>query len=406
MSKIPCELVQDLLPNYIEKLTGEKSTELIRAHLETCENCRKVYRTMAGEEDSEAKDTPPDDRQKAEKKEIDFLKKNRRRNRMIAAGSILGGLLLTAGILLAWIFLIGSNSDGTLIYCDVQVDGQHITAKGSVIDSILVVRKIRFREQDGVVTMTPVVVWASVFHPGGFREEYDAKGEIREVRMGNKVLWERKEPGKFSSRLSGEILKSYEEWDQKSEEEQMLSSTLPYYITKSFETWEEAEEYLGLPMENPFENAGEFEKMNYSGADVIMPGEDALMHVSVSFMGARDGEILWLGITAGYRTEKVRVVYLSEPLGRREEKPLVYNSEAWLQFDAVIPAGVQVSSGEGSASGADGSLSVSVRSVTERYIAEDILYTRDGNHYSVKLTSFSGEEALDRAEAAVKQRIE
>ena len=149
MSKIPCELVQDLLPNYIEKLTGEKSTELIRAHLETCENCRKVYRTMAGEEDSEAKDTPPDDRQKAEKKEIDFLKKNRRRNRMIAAGSILGGLLLTAGILLAWIFLIGSKSDGTLIYCDVQVDGQHI--QWTMEDAITLADDLR--RHDGIANL-------------------------------------------------------------------------------------------------------------------------------------------------------------------------------------------------------------------------------------------------------------
>ena len=43
---LECEIVRDLLPNYIEKLTSEKTSKFIKEHLETCEECRKIYESM------------------------------------------------------------------------------------------------------------------------------------------------------------------------------------------------------------------------------------------------------------------------------------------------------------------------------------------------------------------------
>ncbi len=405
MSKIPCELVQDLLPNYIENLTGEKSTELIKAHLETCEDCRKVYRSMTGEEeaaglDESSKKVVP------ERKEIDFLKKNRRRNRRIVIACILGGLLLTAGLLYAWFFLIGQKSESSFIYCDVEVEGQHISVSGWVADSISVIRKIRFKEKDGVVTMTPVTVWASAFHRGSFSAEYDAKEKIREVRMNHRVLWRSADTISISSRLSEEILKTYEAWDEKSEMEKMLSSTLPGSLMKAFGTWKDAEAYLGCSVQNLFEDAEGFEIMNYAGTNVVLPESSQLEHALISFAGSREGEILYLGMTAGYQTEGVRVVYQAEPFGRREESGLVYDEKAGLHASNEIPGGVQVSANQSASFEEKGVYTVSSRYSTDIFIAEDILYTMDGIDYSVRLTSLNGEEALDRAEAAVKQRIE
>ena len=318
---------------------------------------------------------------------------------------ILGGLILTAALLYAWVFLIGQKTESPFVYCDVQVEGQHITAKGWAADSISVVRKIRFKEEDGVVTMTPVIVWASVFHPGEFWQEYDAKGEIREVRMNGRVLWRKTDVSDVSARLSEDVLENYREWDQKSEAAQMLSSTRPGLITKYFESWEEAEEYLGYQFDNPFEGAKGYGIMNTAGADIIMPQSNVLEHVSVSFAGNRNGEILWLCVTSGYQTKGVRVVYNIEPFGRREEMSLSYD-ENGLVYDGVVPIGVQVSEDPATSSDAEVVGCKTIRSSTERYTAEDILYRRSGISYSVRLVSFDGEEALDEAEASVLERID
>ena len=41
-----CRIVQDLLPNYIEKLTSEETNTFIEEHLTECEDCKKIYETM------------------------------------------------------------------------------------------------------------------------------------------------------------------------------------------------------------------------------------------------------------------------------------------------------------------------------------------------------------------------
>lgn len=46
MSKINCETTTDLLPLYVEALTSESSNELVREHLEECDECRQREQTM------------------------------------------------------------------------------------------------------------------------------------------------------------------------------------------------------------------------------------------------------------------------------------------------------------------------------------------------------------------------
>ena len=41
-----CKIVQDLLPNYIENLTSEKTNIFIEEHLKECEECRNILENM------------------------------------------------------------------------------------------------------------------------------------------------------------------------------------------------------------------------------------------------------------------------------------------------------------------------------------------------------------------------
>lgn len=47
--KIPCNIVQDLLPNYIEELCSEETNKQMGEHLAECEVCDTKYKEMKGE---------------------------------------------------------------------------------------------------------------------------------------------------------------------------------------------------------------------------------------------------------------------------------------------------------------------------------------------------------------------
>lgn len=48
-----CKLVQDLLPNYIEKITTQETNEFVEKHLNDCEVCKKIYLNMTSDIEKE-----------------------------------------------------------------------------------------------------------------------------------------------------------------------------------------------------------------------------------------------------------------------------------------------------------------------------------------------------------------
>ena len=47
MSKIPCEMIQDLLPSYIDELTSEVTNREVESHVSECGQCKKVLDEMS-----------------------------------------------------------------------------------------------------------------------------------------------------------------------------------------------------------------------------------------------------------------------------------------------------------------------------------------------------------------------
>ncbi len=62
-----CKIIQDLLPNYIEKLTNEETNHFIEEHLKECDECKKVLDNMKKE--LEVNNSKKDDR------EVKYIKK-------------------------------------------------------------------------------------------------------------------------------------------------------------------------------------------------------------------------------------------------------------------------------------------------------------------------------------------
>lgn len=70
-NKISCAVIKDLLPTYLDELTSEESNQMIEAHINECDECRTTLENMRAPEIDEKQI-------EIEKKEIDFLKKNRK----------------------------------------------------------------------------------------------------------------------------------------------------------------------------------------------------------------------------------------------------------------------------------------------------------------------------------------
>ena len=72
-SKLPCDVVTDLLPSYVDGLTNETTSSYIKEHLSECSECNNKYKSMMG------MDITPETSDE-EEKEIDFLKKQKKNN--------------------------------------------------------------------------------------------------------------------------------------------------------------------------------------------------------------------------------------------------------------------------------------------------------------------------------------
>lgn len=51
--KITCDVIQDLMPSYIDGILSEDSRTLVEEHMGTCQECRKMYEIMKEEQEKE-----------------------------------------------------------------------------------------------------------------------------------------------------------------------------------------------------------------------------------------------------------------------------------------------------------------------------------------------------------------
>lgn len=85
--EVKCEVIRDLLPSYMEKLTSQESNRLVEEHLLTCPDCRKYADEMGAEVESPVLSTASgcaDDDKARDIKPFRRLKKKMWRNILIA----------------------------------------------------------------------------------------------------------------------------------------------------------------------------------------------------------------------------------------------------------------------------------------------------------------------------------
>lgn len=91
---LDCDIIRDLLPSYIDKLTSEKSNIVIQAHLADCTECQKILSEMQQEE------APPI---KTEHKKIDYLKTYKKKSERNVFNTAIVTILIAIVICLEFI---------------------------------------------------------------------------------------------------------------------------------------------------------------------------------------------------------------------------------------------------------------------------------------------------------------
>ena len=192
--KLSCHVVKDLLPLYVDGLTGGDTSEDIRSHLESCSDCSAVFNAMTDEgEEQDKKQTEA----KQKTKEIDYLKKIKNRGRRIAA--VVGcAALLIAAIILIRVYVIGNDVDQYLnvslperIAIKASSGGQSVNVSVRSDDLRTAVARILFSEDDGVVTVRIKAVPALIYKSEEVHKTWRASSDVKKIiGPGGIVLWE------------------------------------------------------------------------------------------------------------------------------------------------------------------------------------------------------------------------
>ncbi|MBR6236129.1 MAG: zf-HC2 domain-containing protein [Firmicutes bacterium] len=177
--KLPCGIVRDLLPLYADGLTSPETTEAVKAHLEGCSECREALRVMK-EGEPEAACEP-----EKEAREIDYLKKVKKRSvtPAIVAGCV--ALLAIAGVMLRF-FVIGDHTDIYLaaepdraLSMSASAEGKDVTVSIDTSGSGLAVSGVSFRELGvGHVRVEPRLVPELFFKSGKVEKTYHADSDV------------------------------------------------------------------------------------------------------------------------------------------------------------------------------------------------------------------------------------
>lgn len=289
MSKISCEVIRDLLPSCADGIASDETLKEVEEHISECAECRAAYEAMK-------EDSLPgvEDRQ-----EIDYLKKNRRRNRRIVIFSVLAVCLALAAFAFLKLFVIGEYSNGENVALNVDIDGRRVTVVGAVTDSARVIKRFEFDEKDGVVTVRACTVLAGFYKGDPSSAGYEASSDVQKVVFGNIAYWNRMKEDMYSVALKDDIIADWQRWNGLSDMERLLSSKMPGHLIKMFRTWQEAVDYLGLTPFNPFEDCDWLEKKNYTGTDIESePG--VLNHAYMYYAGDESGRVQYVSLEAGY----------------------------------------------------------------------------------------------------------
>lgn len=186
--ELPCAVVEDLLPAYMEGLTSEETRQAVEAHLASCPACAAKRAAMGAEEG------PSPEEAEETAREVDYLKAVRRRSRRRVAAAILCTVLVLLLGFAAKIFVIGEPLGPTGVTVAAQRMDDVLRVKVSSAVSGNAFWDWAVENQDGVVSITARSVLVSpLFRDGTGTVEVPLEG-VTEIWLGEagegRMIWQ------------------------------------------------------------------------------------------------------------------------------------------------------------------------------------------------------------------------
>lgn len=186
--ELPCAIVEDLLPAYVEGLTSEETTAAVEAHLASCPACAAKRAAMGAEEG------PSPEEAEETAREVDYLKAVRRRSRRRVAAAILCTVLVLLLGFAAKIFVIGEPLGPTGVTVAAQRMDDVLRVKISSAASGIAFWDWTVEDRDGVVSITARSVLVSpLFRDGTGTVEVPLEG-VTEIWLGEagegRMIWQ------------------------------------------------------------------------------------------------------------------------------------------------------------------------------------------------------------------------
>ena len=187
-TELPCAVVEDLLPAYLEGLTSAETNAAVEDHLASCPACAAKRAAMGGGDDAAQAE------QAETAREVDYLKAVRRKGRRRVWLAVLGTLLVLTAAFAAKIFVIGTplNPDGVGV--SVQREDDVLRVDISSVGSGNAFHGWKVQDEDGIVTITARSVLVSpLFRDGTGTVEVPLEG-VTEVWLGQagegRLIWQ------------------------------------------------------------------------------------------------------------------------------------------------------------------------------------------------------------------------
>ncbi len=180
---LTCAVARDLLPSYVEGLTSEETGQAVERHLRSCPDCAARHAAMVGPELAA--------KLEEERRELDYLKRVKRRSRARILAAVVCTVLVIAGGFAAKIFLIGTPIQPQTYALRQYVDEENVLHLViDCVNSAWAYHGWKTEEADGVVEISGRSVTVSPIHDEGWGRLTVPLEGVREVRLCGDVVYQ------------------------------------------------------------------------------------------------------------------------------------------------------------------------------------------------------------------------
>ncbi len=183
--KIPCEIIRDLLPSYIEKLTSDVTNKAIKEHLADCKDCKRVYGDMTKFSDLESEN---DDAPK-----IDYLKKTKKRSTRKTITCVIVALVIATTIFTGLFKFASKNAPrnfrNSVEYENFTVYGNAVDITVKTINEYYRMKSLEITENNGIVLIDAYVQSLDFLTKDKISRQETFNNPIKEIYLNSDLIW-------------------------------------------------------------------------------------------------------------------------------------------------------------------------------------------------------------------------